>query len=129
MNSIELKNEKLYVGLGSSINMSTWHSSSRNVQMEELNKPEGLVYFEVNSLKDASDLVKKFINDFRLGSSNWIGGVVLDPNKTAHFWWCSSNWIGGVVLDSSMNFVAKISYNGRVWDNEDWRNAKEIKVC
>jgi hypothetical protein len=108
MNSIELKNEKLYVGLGSSINMSTWHSSSRNVQMEELNKPEGLVYFEVNSLKDASDLVKKFINDFRLGSSNWIGGVV---------------------LDSSMNFVAKISYNGRVWDNEDWRNAKEIKVC
>jgi hypothetical protein len=28
-----------------------------------------------------------------------------------------------------MKFVANISYNGRVWDNENWQDAKEIELC
>jgi hypothetical protein len=52
-------------------------------------------------------MTQKFITEFNLGASNWTGGNVYD----GHF-----------------NFKACISYNGRVWDNEDWRIAKEIDV-
>ena len=108
MKTIELRSEKLYVGLGSTIDLSRWESFSTNERISELLKPDGLVYFEVNSLKEAADLTQKFISEYRLGSSNWTGGVV---------------------LDSSMNFLANISYNGRVWDNKDWKIANEIELC
>jgi hypothetical protein len=107
-NNVNLIKAKFYVGLGSTIDFSKWESFSRNVRMDELERPKGLVYFEVDSLKEASNLTQKFIKEFNLGASNWIGGVV---------------------LDSSMKFVANISYNGRVWDNENWQDAKEIELC
>ena len=108
MKTIELKSKKLFVGLDSNIDYSRWESFSSNTKFDEINKPQGLVYFEVDSLLAASILTQKFIKEFRLGSSNWTGGVV---------------------LDSSMNFVANVSCNGRVWDNKDWKIAKEIELC
>lgn len=108
MSTTELNRDILYVGIGATIDYSRWEFFSSNKRIEELQKPKGLVYFEVNSLKEAVELVRNFISEYRLGSSNWIGGLV---------------------TDSLMNFVAKISYNGRVWDNEDWKVAKEIEVC
>lgn len=107
-NNVNLIKAKFYVGLGSIIDFSKWESFSRNVRMDELERPKGLVYFEVDSLKEASNLTLKFIREFNLAASNWIGGIV---------------------LDSSMKFVANISYNGRVWDNENWQDAKEIELC
>jgi len=105
---IDLKNKKLYVGLGAKIDFSRWESFSMNQRIDEMNKPQGLIYFEVSSIKEASKLTQKFIKEYQL---------------------CSSNWIGGIVLNNSMEFVANISYNGRVWDNEDYRFAKEIELC
>jgi len=70
-------------------------------------KPDGLVYFEVANLKEASILSRKFIEYFDLNSSNWTGGRVCDEN---------------------FNFIAQISYNGRIWDNEDWKISKEIEL-
>lgn len=102
---LEKQPEKLYVGLGSTIDFSRWESFSRNEKIEETLKPDGLVYFEVQNLYEAVNITKKFIDEFKLGASNWLGGLV---------------------LDSGMNFKAHISYNGSVWDNEDWRIAKEI---
>ncbi len=107
-NQIELISNKLYVGLGSTMDFSRWETFSINEKIDETLKPNGLVYYEVNSLKNAIALSKKFIKEFGLGSSNWLGGIV---------------------LDDSMKFVAKISYNGRLWDNEDWRVAQEIELC
>src|SRR5690554_2833777 len=108
MKNIISKNEKIYVGLGSTIDFSRWESFSTNQKIDELYKPNCLIYYEVNSLTEAVNLTQKFIKEFRLGSSNWLGGRV---------------------LDGSMNFKAHISYNGRVWDNEDWKTAKEILLC
>ena len=104
---IEFSTTKFYVGLGSTIDYSRWESFSTNQRIDELTKPKGLIYFEVDSLKSASELTREFIEQYRLGSSNWTGGIV---------------------LDSTLKFRAKISYNGRVWDNEDWKIAKEIEV-
>ena len=78
MKTMELKSDKLYVGLGSTIDFSRWDSFSRNERIDELYKPDGLVYFEVSSLKEAVDLTQKFIKQYRLGASNWTGGIVLD---------------------------------------------------
>jgi hypothetical protein len=108
VNKLNLKSDKLYVGLGSTIDFSRWESFSRNERIDEFNKLNDLVYFEVGSLKEASELTQKFIKEYRLGASNWLGGIV---------------------LDSSAKFIANISYNGRVWDNIDWFIAKEIEVC
>lgn len=102
------QNQTFYVGVGSTIDYSRWDSFSTNSKIEEVLKPDGLIYYEVNSLKEASELAKKFIKEYRLSSSNWLGGIV---------------------LDNSLNFIANVSYNGRVWDNKDWRIAKEIEVC
>jgi hypothetical protein len=99
---------KYYVGLGSTSALWKWETFSDNEKIEEMSKPNGLVYFEVKSLKEASVLVRKFITQFNLGASNWTGGIV---------------------LDSEQKIVAKVSYNGRVWDNLDWNTAKEIKIC
>lgn len=102
----KLVTTKLYVGLGSTIDFSRWESFSTNERIDELTKPEGLMYFEVDSLKNASKLTQDFIKQYRLSSSNWLGGIV---------------------LDSSLQFKAKISYNGRIWDNENWKIANEIE--
>lgn len=100
--------EKLYVGIGSTMDHSRWESFSINEKIDESLKPDGLLYFEIESINEAVELTREFIKEFRLGASNWLGGLV---------------------FDSAMNFKARISYNGRVWDNEDWRIAKEIVLC
>jgi len=98
----------LYVGLGSTRDISRWDYFSGNMKVQEISKPDGMVYFQVNSLRDASDLCQKFIREFNLSSSNWVGGAVLDGN---------------------LSFVARVSYNGRVWDNKDFKSSKEIDLC
>lgn len=97
---------KMFVALGSTIYHNKWSSFSRNEAFQESLKPDGLVYYEVGSLKEASELTRKFIDDFNLSSSNWNGGNVCDED---------------------FKLIAHISYNGRVWDNEDWKIAKEIE--
>lgn len=64
-------------------------------------------YYEVNSLADASKAVRQYIDRHDLGSSTWAGGRV---------------------INDKFEFVAQISYNGRIWDNEIWEHAKEIKL-
>jgi hypothetical protein len=51
-------------------------------------------YKPVKSFKEASEAVKEFINKNRLGSGNWVGGLVRKK---------------GII-------VADVSYNGRVWE-------------
>lgn len=103
----ELKKEKLFVGLGSTFDLSKWEFFSTNQKIDELFKPNSLIYFEVVSLKEASILTRKFITHFSLSSSNWTGGVVLNDDQ---------------------KFTANISYNGRIWGNENLNIAKEISV-
>jgi len=100
--------QELFVSLGSEINVERFIQMSSNEQFEELYKPRNFIYFQVRSLVDAKKLCDNFIRSFNL---------------------CSSNWVGGRVLDKDNNFVAQISYNGRIWDNEDWKLAKEIETC
>lgn len=42
----------------------------------------------------------------------------------------SSNWLGGLIVDDNFNFIARVSYNGRVWNNteDNWKIAKEIAI-
>lgn len=98
----------LYVGLGSIKDITRWNCFSGNMKIQEISKPDGLIYFQVTSLKEASELCQKFIRDYDLSSSNWIGGTVLDDN---------------------LSFIARVSYNGRVWDNEEFNLSKEIALC
>ena len=100
-------NTKLFVSFGSTINHERWISYSSNEALSESLKPNGYIYYEVSNLKEAINLCKSFIKQFNLGASNWTGGRVCDEN---------------------MNFIAMISYNGRVWDNEDWFKSKEIEI-
>ncbi len=51
---------------------------------------------QVDTLKIASDRCREYIKEENLGGGNWIGGQVTENNIQ----------------------IAKISYNGRVWDNE-----------
>ena len=46
----QISQKKLYVSLGSSINPIRFSQYSTNQKFEELQKPNGLVYFEINSL-------------------------------------------------------------------------------
>jgi hypothetical protein len=101
------RNTKLFVSLGSSTNHERWISYSRNEALSESLKPNGFIYYEVSDLKEAINLCQSFIKKFNLGASNWTGGIVCDVH---------------------MNFIARVSYNGRVWDNEDWTIAKEIEI-
>ena len=50
----------------------------------------------VDTLKIASQKCLEYILECDLGGGNWIGGQVTENNKQ----------------------IAKISYNGRIWDNE-----------
>ncbi len=103
---LEKFNQIIFVSLGSQINEERFFQSSLNVQFEELNKPRDFVYYQVESLKEASELCQKFIQFYDLGSSSWIGGRVIDGEN---------------------NFIAKISYNGRIWESENFP-CKEIVI-
>ena len=60
------------------------------------------VYVEVATLKGASLICLKYIDSWELGGGNWDGGQVYEGNKQ----------------------IARVSYNGRVWDLND----KEILI-
>ena len=94
---IQPHNKVLFVSLGSQMDRFKLSQFSTNAQIEELRKPNELVYFQVKNLETASKLCKNFISEFNLSSSNWIGGRIIDSNN---------------------NFVARISYNGRIWNDE-----------
>lgn len=102
-----VQNKKLFVQLSSAIADEKMPYLSTNAKIEEVNKPDGFAYFEVYSLKDASNLCQNFIKQYNLGSSNWTGGLVVDENQ---------------------EFIAHISYNGRAWDHPNYFLAKEIEV-
>lgn len=106
---LQKSENKLFVQLSSTIDESRLEEMSRSAKIEEFLKPEGTAFVEVKSLKEASLLCSRFIDRFNLGSSNWVGGLVVDNN---------------------FNFVACVSYNGRVWDNtmDNWSIAKEIFI-
>lgn len=40
----------------------------------------------------------------------------------------SSNFTGGRIENGEGQFIARVSYNGRVWDNENLHIAKEISL-
>lgn len=104
---MNLEKQKLWVSLGSTENPYQILQGSSNVKVAETDKNIEYVYFEVSSLKEASKVCQKYISYFNLGSGNWDGGRIIDDNN---------------------KFVAKISYNGRIWDSETWGEAKEIKI-
>lgn len=100
--------QRMFVQLATSLDLSRFYQLSINAQMEELSTPDGNVYCEVSSLQEASALCRAVIEKFSLGSSRWVGGKIVNE----HF-----------------DFVAMVSYNGRVWDHQDWKQAKEIEIC
>lgn len=102
----QISPKKLFVSLGSVIDSQRFSQYSNNQRVLELLKPHGLIYFEVNNLLEAKNLTQKFISEFDLGGSNWIGGRVIDADN---------------------NFIAQISYNGRVWEGEEFPS-KEIEI-
>lgn len=104
---VQLFNKSLFVSLGSEIDMFRFSQISTNAKIDEHRKPNGLIYFQIENIKAASQLCRKFINEFNLGSSNWIGGRIIDEHN---------------------NFIAQVSYNGRVWNNEESTNAQEIEI-
>jgi len=53
----------------------------------------------------ASNLCRKYIEKYNLGAGNWGGNV-------------------GIILNDKQKQIARVSYNGRVWDN----NNNEIKI-
>ena len=104
---VQKSDKQFFVALGSQLDLFRFSQISTNAKIAELNKPKGFVYYQVKDLKAARNLCQKFIKEFRLGGSNWIGGRVIDEQN---------------------NFVARISYNGRVWGNEEWEELNEICI-
>src|SRR4051812_30730818 len=104
---LNTNNNKLYVQLASAFDISRLESFSKNQLVAEKSRPYGNCFYEVDDLKTAQILCTAFIKHFDLGASNWTGGLI--TNDTG-------------------NFVARISYNGRVWDNQDWKFSKEIEL-
>lgn len=104
---MNIKKQKLWLNLGATENSFAFFQGSRNAKIEESQKNKETVFFEVSNLREASEVCQKYISYFNLGSGNWLGGQVIDDNN---------------------NFVARISYNGRVWDSEDLGKSKEIKI-
>lgn len=96
---------KIFVMLASCSDEDRMWDIKSSQCFDELAKPNGSCYFEVSSIKEAIALCESFIKQFNLGSSNWMGGRV---------------------VNNEMNFIAHVSYNSRVWDNENWELAKEI---
>lgn len=99
------KHIKMYVQLASNYDFERFNQMSKSEKFSLLQNPKQSVFIEVDSFKNASKLCSQYIDKFNLSSSSWTGGLIVDEDY---------------------NFIATVSYNGRVWDNEDWRKAKEI---
>ncbi len=81
--------EKLFVKLSSCVN------PDRSVS--DTNKKIKAILKEVNTLLEASNVCRKFIEENELGSGNWDGGEISDGEG---------------------KFIARVSYNGRVWKDK-----------
>jgi len=68
-------------------------ASAPNPDYAEWFSPAPTRYITVQSLKEASRKCREYIDDFNLGSGNWVGGQVSQNRKR----------------------IARISYNGRIW--------------
>jgi len=65
----------------------------------------GKRWVTIASFKEASEVCSKYITDNELGSGNWAGGVIVENG----------------------NAIARVSYNGRVWEGGEYHpDAKEI---
>ena len=104
---MENKKQNLRVCVSSTISPFAFMQMSRSRQAEELEKEIEPLYLRVSSLEQARDFCQRYIDKNNLGGSNWTGGRVIDENS---------------------EFVASISYNGRIWDSEEYETAKEITV-
>ena len=63
----------------------------------EMNRPNNLSV-EVSSFEQAGLECRNFIEKYDLGGGNWTGGAVCDDTGKQ---------------------IAKVSYNGRIWDMQD----------
>jgi hypothetical protein len=104
------RKQELYLVISSYANIDYFHSeSSRNEILRELFKVLPKQTFLIQSLREASEICRKYIKQYDLGSSNFSGGYVYN-------------------LDNK--FVAEISFNGKVWDKpydfENWKSRNEI---
>lgn len=70
-------------------------ASAPNPDYDEWFAPAPTRYITVQSLKDASHKCREYISEFNLGSGNWTGGQVFQQRKQ----------------------IARISYNGRIWNS------------
>ena len=62
--------------------------------------------FSANTLNDLRDMIWDFLGNNGLGAGNWGTAKVFKDNQTYGY----------------------MSYNGRIWDRDDWHpQAKEIK--
>ena len=104
---MNIQKQKLWVCLDSSENPSVIFQGSRNAKIAETYKNIETVYYEISNLSEASEICRKYISYFNLGSGNFSGGRVLDDNN---------------------NFIARVSYNGRIWNSENHKEAKEIEI-
>ena len=102
---MNVKKQNLWVCLDSTVSEFRYFQLSLSEQIEEQFKDKERVYFQVSNLAEASEVCQRYIAHFNLGSSNWTGGRV---------------------INDSSDFVASISYNGRIWDSEEYAEAKEI---
>jgi hypothetical protein len=63
---------------------------------------------ECDSLKQASEICRKFISDNNLGSGYWAGGVISENGK----------------------IIAHVSSNGRIWEgSRSSRNLNAKELC
>ena len=104
-----MKNKKrnLRVCVSSNISPFRYFQLSGSAKVEEITKETEAVYLPVSNLAEASEVCQSYIREYNLGSSNWTGGRVINDDS---------------------DFVANISYNGRVWNSEDHVKAEEIAV-
>lgn len=96
---------KIYVQLAAAVDCVKYEQMSSNVKLQMLHNPKNTVFVEIANIKEAVSLCKQYIREFDLGSSSWDGGLIVDQD---------------------FQFIAKISYNGRIWDNQNWSIANEI---
>lgn len=86
------------VELSSCGNIDHWQNPEESMMGSEPNRME-----TVESFQEASKVCSEFIDKNELGGGNWTGGNIYDENET---------------------LIARVSYNGRVWD----LNNQEIKL-
>jgi hypothetical protein len=82
-----------YIVLKSDIDWFRYSQYSSSAKIEELSKKINKNKIKINSFKEASTLVRKFIDENNLGASNFPETFVYKGNEK----------------------IARISYNGRVW--------------